>query len=164
MSTAPSTSDDPTFCRLDDQITWYGRKSASHKKYFHAFKLVTLVAGAAIPLAPVVILDEHFVRMLTAVLGALIVVIEGIQQLYQLQTNWITYRSTCEHLKHEKYLFLAGAGSYASTNNPRVLLAEKIESLVSQEHASWTSTQVMTPPRSARQSEGRQTQVGESPQ
>jgi hypothetical protein len=160
MSAAPSTTDDRTLGRLDDQITWYGRKSASHKKYFYAFKLVTLAAGAAIPLIPVLILNEHFSRMLTAILGTLIVVIEAIQQLYQLQTNWIMYRSTCENLKHEKYLFLAGAGSYASTQTPRVLLAERIESLVSQENARWTSAQVMTAVRSANQSEERHASVG----
>jgi len=36
--------------------------------------------------------------------GPAIVVIEGIQQLFQLQTNWTLYRSTWESLKREKYL------------------------------------------------------------
>jgi Protein of unknown function (DUF4231) len=141
MSASPSITNDPTLERLDDQIIWYGRKSTSHKKYFYALKMVTLVAGAAIPLLPVLLLDEQFSRIVTAVLGVVIVVIEGIQQLYQLQTNWITYRSTCESLKHEKYLFLADAGPYAVAQKPHSLLAERIETLVSQEHVKWISVQ-----------------------
>ena len=71
--------------------------------------------------------------------GALIVVLEGIQQLQQYQQNWTTYRSTCERLKHEKFLFLGRAGPYAEVPNPESLLAERVESLVSQEHAAWVS-------------------------
>jgi hypothetical protein len=78
-------------------------------------------------------------------LGAAIACAEGIQQLNQYHHNWITYRATAEALKHEKYLFLSTAGPYASANNPKALLAERIESLVSQEHAKWASTQEQTP-------------------
>jgi len=71
----------------------------------------------------------------------LIVVLEGLQQLNQYQANWISYRSTCEALKREKFLYLAKAGPYATANDPHALLAERIESLTSQEHAKWASTQ-----------------------
>ena len=75
----------------------------------------------------------------TATLGLAVLVIEAIQQLNQDQQNWIAYRSTCEALKHEKYLYLAGAGPYADTGNENriVLLADRIEGLISQEHAKW---------------------------
>jgi hypothetical protein len=66
---------------------------------------------------------------------------EGLQQLNQYQANWITYRSTCEALEHEKFLFLAKAGPYGAAADARVLLAERIESLVSQEHAKWAAGQ-----------------------
>ena len=74
-------------------------------------------------------------------LGALIVVLESIQQLFQFHSNWTHYRSTSEALKHEKYLYLAQAGSYATATHPEALLAERIESRVSQEHSAWASEQ-----------------------
>ena len=55
------------------------------------------------------------------------------------QQNWTTYRSTCERLKHEKFLFLGHAGPYAAVPNPEPLLAERVEGPVSQEHAAWVS-------------------------
>jgi hypothetical protein len=44
-------------------------------------------------------------------------------------------------LKHEKYLYLANAGPYATVAVAHALLAERIESLVSQEHAKWAAGQ-----------------------
>ena len=67
--------------------------------------------------------------------------LEGLQQLQQYQQNWTTYRSTCERLKHEKYLYLAQAGPYTKAPRPDALLAERVEGLVSQEHAAWVSQQ-----------------------
>src|SRR5689334_8245745 len=127
-----SLAQDPTRERLEDQINWYDRKSSWHRRYFNILKIVTIVAAAAIPLLVALPIKSNVKEPLTAALGALIVVMEGIQQLFQLQTNWILYRSTCESLKHEKYLYLAKAGPYGAGENPHSLLAERIESLVSQ--------------------------------
>ena len=65
--------------------------------------------------------------------------LEGLQQLQQYQQNWTTYRSTAERLKHEKYLYLAQAGPFAGAERPEAMLAERVEGLVSQEHAAWAS-------------------------
>lgn len=65
--------------------------------------------------------------------------LEGLLHLNQHQQNWITYRSTCEALRHEKYLYLGHGGPYAKAQDAHALLAERVESLVSQEHAKWAS-------------------------
>jgi hypothetical protein len=48
---------------------------------------------------------------MTGGLVAVIVVLEGAQHLYQFHEQWITYRSTAEALKHERYLYLASSSS-----------------------------------------------------
>jgi hypothetical protein len=123
--------------RLDDQIAWYDRKSASNQRWYKWLKVVTMVSAVFVPLLSV----PDWGRMSAAALGIIIVLAEGLQQLNQFQANWIAYRSTCEALKHEKYLYLAQAGPYESTGRPVALLAERIEGLVSQEHAKWVSAQ-----------------------
>jgi hypothetical protein len=60
-----------------------------------------------------------------------------VQHPYQWQTHWVSHPSTAEALKHEKNLFLSCAGPYATGDRLRVL-AERVEGLVSQEHAKWT--------------------------
>lgn len=123
--------------RLDQQIAWYDRKSASAKRWYHYLKVSQIVIAAAIPVGAA----ADAPSLVAAVLGSLIVVLEGIQQLFQFHSNWTTYRSTCEALKHEKYLYEGAAGPYAEAPDRDARLAERVEGLVSQEHAAWTSTQ-----------------------
>lgn len=128
----------PTMERLEDQISWYDRKSRANQKWFKALRTVSIIAGAAIPITSLMRVEPP---LITAGIGFLIVVVEGLQQLNQYQSNWMSYRATCEALKHEKFLYAALAGPYTSSQNALTLLAERIESLVSQEHAKWYSTQ-----------------------
>jgi hypothetical protein len=132
---------DATLERLDDQIEWYDRHSARQRRFFYFLKVVTIVAAASIPLLAVISPNSGWDKIVPSLLGGLIVVIEGIQQLFQLHDSWILYRSTCESLRSEKYLYLGNAGPYAAAQNPHALLAERVESLVSQEMASWISSQ-----------------------
>jgi len=125
----------PTLERLEDQIAWYDRKSMENQRWFKRSKVAAIVAAAIIPFAAGI----GAPAFLTGGLGVFIVVLEGLQGLNQYQNNWTTYRSTCEELKHEKYLWLAKAGPYASAENPDALFAERVESLISREHAKWVS-------------------------
>lgn len=137
MAMATSEQANPTMERLDDQISWYDRKSKANQTCYKWLKFLTLVSGVLVP----VMSSIDWGRPYAATLGIIIVIAEGLQQLNQYQALWITYRSTCEALKHEKYTYLASAGAYAASEKPLALLAERIEGLVSQEHAKWISSQ-----------------------
>jgi len=134
------TKKDPTMERLEDQINWYDKKSLTNQRLFKLLKIAIIVSAALIPFLSGLGTPVH----ISGGLGVLIVILEGLQQLNQYQQNWIIYRSTCEALKHEKYLFLKRAGDYAQTPNPEILLAERIEGLVSTEHAKWVSSREQT--------------------
>jgi hypothetical protein len=123
--------------RLEDQIIWYDKKSGVNQRRYKWLKVITMVSAALVPVFSV----QDWGRNIAAALGIVIVLSEGLQQLNQYQANWIAYRSTCEALKHEKYLYLAQAGPYSASDNPLAALAERIEGLVSQEHAKWVSAQ-----------------------
>lgn len=146
----PNGADEPTpprppaWERLETQIDWYDRKSNQNQRWFKRLKVLQILTAAAIPVGAAAGVDPNVIGGG----GALIVVIEGLQQLQQYQQNWTTYRSTCERLKHEKYLYLAHAGPYTKAPRPEALLAERVEGLVSQEHAAWVSQQQETTKRS----------------
>ena len=87
-------------------------------------------------------LKFKYFELVVGGLGVLITILEGVLQLNQYQQVWTTYRATSEALTHEKYLFLALAGPYAAAGvNPPVLLAERIEAIMSQENTKWVSLQ-----------------------
>jgi hypothetical protein len=133
---------DPVVERLEDQISWYDRKSSSNQRIYKRIKVTEIVAAAVIPFLPALQLPHA--DWIAGGLGVVITVLEGLLHLNQYQQNWIAYRSTCESLKHEKYVYIAKASPYAGVADARALLAERVESLVSQEHAKWASAQQET--------------------
>jgi hypothetical protein len=130
----------PAWLRLEDQESWYDKKSAVNQKWYKRFKLAQIVLAAAIPI--MALLPMANTKFIVAVFGALIAILEGVQQLYQFHTLWTEYRSMAEHLKLEKYLFLSAGGPYRGLNqeDALILLAERIEEHISKEHAKWIDT------------------------
>lgn len=126
---------DSGYIRLESQISWYDDKSGHCQRCFKYLKLVEIAAAASITIV------ASTSALVAAGLGALVVVLEGVQHLYQFQYNWTSYRSTAESLQHEKYLFLAGADVYENLDPEAAkrLLAARVESLISAEHSRWIS-------------------------
>lgn len=126
-----------TLDRLDDQIAWYDQRSGYCQNAYKTLKVIELIAAGSIPL----LAGLSVSGWITGILGALVVVLEGVQHVNQYHNNWSAYRSTAEALKHEKYLHAAKAGPYAASEAPDALLAERAEGLISQEHAKWVTQQ-----------------------
>jgi hypothetical protein len=138
-STSPAelahTAQPAVLARLDDQITWYERNSQTNKRAYKCLRGWTVFVAAAVPLIAAFGVKDPRVA---ASLAATIALVEGLQHLNQYHSNWLLFRSTCEALKHEKFLYLSSVGTYAAPNG-NVQLAEKIEGIVAQESAKWMS-------------------------
>lgn len=136
MTAASTTTRDVTIDRLEDQLAWYDRASGRAQRNFKVLKTITFVLAGLVPVS--VAFDAP--NVVPAVFGFGVLVAEGLLQLHQYEQHWQSYRSTAEMLKHEKYLFLAAAGPYAEASDAKRMLAERVESLVSQEHARWIAS------------------------
>jgi hypothetical protein len=66
-------------------------------------------------------------------------ILEGILQLNQYRQLWTTSRSACEALNHERWLYFAKAGDYTKSDEPVVVLAERVEAIAFEENAEWAS-------------------------
>jgi Protein of unknown function (DUF4231) len=134
---------DATMERLEGQIKWYSARSDRNQRLYKWLKITVIVLAALIPLLSGLDIPSPtgVPKWVLGVLGALIAIIEGIQQVNQYHASWISYRSTAEALKHEKFLYLGKAGPYLTATDPRALLAERVEAIVSQEHGKWLSSQ-----------------------
>lgn len=127
--------EDSGYARLEDQIRWYDGKSGSNQWWFKRLKVLEIAAAAAVPVTA-----GFLPSWVPAMLGAAIVIVEGVQAINQYQHNWESYRSTCEALRHEKFLFMGRADPYdLPDDEARKLLAQRVESLVSREHAKWVA-------------------------
>ena len=127
----------PAWLRLEDQLGFYDSKSVRCQRWYKWLKTLQVLLAVAIPIFSH--LDPVIAKWTTSIAGGLIAVLEGVQHMNQYSTLWVTYRSTAEHLKHEKYLFLSGAAAYRglTREDSLVLLAERVEERVSTEHANW---------------------------
>ncbi|HEY4679116.1 MAG TPA: DUF4231 domain-containing protein [Candidatus Angelobacter sp.] len=142
MTTTPAATQppDPILERLEDQIGWYDRKSVANQRIYKQIKVIEIIAAAIIPF----LAGFQFFKTwawVTGILGVLVTVLEGLLHLNQYQQNWTSYRSTCEALRHEKFLYIAKAGPYAGASDPRAMLAERVESIASQENSKWSVLQ-----------------------
>ncbi|MFM9912714.1 MAG: DUF4231 domain-containing protein [Methylophilaceae bacterium] len=131
------TASSPAWHRLEQQLEWYDKKSGYCQKLYKVLKLIQISLAVLIPILSN--LETEIAKWSTAVAGASIAILEGIQHMNQYSVLWVMYRATAERLKHEKYLFLSSAGPYKNQSQDErlVTLAERVEEHVSTEHANW---------------------------
>lgn len=136
--------------RVDDQIDWYDRKSQSNQRWFKRLRVAEVVCAVSIPfLSGYVHVYQVPITFTIGVLGVIVAAIAGLLGLYQFQENWIEYRTTCESLKKEKYLFLTCSDPYDCEYEERLqTLVHRVETLISKENTNWA--QYMTQPKEER--------------
>lgn len=137
-ATAPAwVASHPAWLRLEAQLQWYDRKSVSCQNWYKNLKAVQITLTILIPAMS--FLPTDCAKWTTIIAGSAIALLETMQHMNQYSTLWVTYRSTAERLKHEKYLFLSAAGPYRDVQEAErfIQLAERVEEHVSTEHANW---------------------------
>ncbi len=97
------------------------------------FQILQVVSAA---LVPVLTGAEIGSKVAVGSFGAIAAVTTAIISLYKFQERWIQYRSTCETLKHEKYLYVTGVAPYDQEDRFS-LLVHRVEALISKEHSRW---------------------------
>lgn len=127
----------PAWFRLTDQLNWYDAKSRHCQRWYKVLKIAQVTLAILIPATSM--LDAEFAKWSSSIAGILIAILETVQQMNQYSALWVTYRSTAERLKHEKFLFLSIAGPYRNLEDAErlILLSERVEEHVSTEHANW---------------------------
>lgn len=135
--------------RLEDQIKWYDTKSLHNQKRFKQLRMAEIIAASFIPFLTA--LSVNFSNsgltvnsynlgiigtVIVGILGIAITIIASILNLGQHQKNWIEYRTTCENLKKEKYLFITNSEPY-DNDDAFTILVQRVEALVSKENTNW---------------------------
>jgi hypothetical protein len=82
------------------RLRWYSGASRRAKQSFEWLKVAELVVGSAVP----VVAALQVSAAITATLAALVVIAEGLQQLFGWQRDWLGYRGVLQALKREKFL------------------------------------------------------------
>lgn len=123
--------------RIEVQISWYDRRSQINQRWYKGLQLSQFILATSIPFLAGYISDgDNKVVFAIGLIGFLTAILVAILGLYKFQENWIKYRTTCEALKHEKYLFLTSSVPYEIESNFS-LLVQRVENLISSENINW---------------------------
>jgi len=122
--------------RVDTQICWYELQSRRHKWANSSLRIIELTASVSIPIVVAFVYVDITNRIITACLGAIIVVTSGIINLFRFHESRIEYRKTAELLKNEKFLFITNSGCYNAENSFSIFV-EKIEFLIFKQNSNW---------------------------
>ena len=130
--------------RVKEQLQWHSKKARQNKLKFRLYQIIILIASAIIPIVNVsspgdLSTGDLQTRIISSIIGGIIVVVTGITQLEKYQENWILYRTSSELLKKEKYFFENNAGEYSNLDEKErsKLLVERVESIVSAETSKY---------------------------
>ena len=125
--------------RIWNRIIRFHRKGIDNRKKFYQTQTMIILSAAAIPIVNVLELGSYELRIISSVLGALIIAAASIQQLKKYQENWILFRTTEEALRREYYLFKNNAGDYTSmeTDEQKIKLVERVEALLLSQYGNF---------------------------
>ena len=126
--------------RLQNQIDWYDRRSMDNQHTFKRLRKAEIFAAALVPFTSGLAASIPSISLasliITGLLGVGITIMASILALGHHQENWIEYRTTCESLKKEKFMFQTNVEPY-NGDDAFQLLVQRVETLVSKENTNW---------------------------
>jgi len=129
---------------LAGQRGWYGQNASRFKRRLQMLGLGVLVAGAATTILQT-FGNTQWVPIATALLGALVTVMEGWRQIARYEETWSAYRTASERMKRERRLYCNGAGDYHGIDDEEDAFrhfVEALEGIVAEEqHIYWQARQ-----------------------
>jgi Protein of unknown function (DUF4231) len=126
--------------RLNDQIGWYDRKSATNQRWFKRLRFAEIVAAAIIPFLSGFAGGSLPIKVAIGALGVVVAVIASVLGLLNLQEP-----TGLESLRKEKFLFLTQTEP-CDKDDAFHLLVQRVEALLSKENADWAQS-MMKPPK-----------------
>ncbi len=130
---------------LGGQEQWYSKKASRNKAWHQWLGFIVIAAGAGTSLVQIWApappdTPVHWVTILTAVLGAIVVLAKGIERIWNFDDTWAAYRQASETMKREQRLFINGAGPYVDTPEDEaayVLFVNHVERIIAEEQKSF---------------------------
>lgn len=124
--------------RVEDQINWFNAKSQANQHWYKSLRIIEIISAAVIPFIagfgdkiPCGIITIGF-------LGVVIAICAALSALNKYQENWLIYRTTCETLRHEKFLFMTKTKPYDDDESFDQFVT-RVENILSKENYQWAA-------------------------
>src|SRR3954447_10681217 len=133
---------------LKGQRRWYSERASTYKQYTQVLSFVVIGAGAGTSFVQV-LPARPWVPVVTAALGAVVVLVEGWQRIARYGETWSAYRTASERMKREQRLYVNGAGAYREVDEDEAYLrfVEAIEAVLAEEQQIYWQNRGSNPPK-----------------
>ena len=101
--------------RTGNQKQWYSKNATKNKKIFQSIGILIVAFGAFVGIVPLLFgtsSEPTTAEIITAILGALIVMLKGVERIWLPEEKWQNYRKASEALKREKESYIEGISPY----------------------------------------------------
>jgi len=119
---------------LKKQRQWYSNKANALKKRGETIAFLVIFLGAATTFIQA-LPGGPWKSIVSAALGASIVIVEGWKKIARYDDTWRSYRAASERMKHERRLYVNAAGPYEEHDEEkaRKLFVSAVEDIISEE-------------------------------
>jgi len=114
------------------------KKTLKNQRLYRFFQWSVIILAAIVPVF--VLVGGTIERWLAAVSSFFVSVGTASNKTFKFQEKWIDYRTTCETLKKEIYLFRARINEYKDYDDPMALFVSRVEALISRENTLWLTS------------------------
>ncbi len=123
---------------LRGQRKWYSEKAGTYKSWYRRLADIVLVCGALTSALQLLTITDlkPLLPWITAVLGMIVTVAKGLDQIVKPGETWLGYRKASEGMKREYRLYINSAGPYGEElkeTQAYALFVEQIERIISEE-------------------------------
>ena len=136
--------------RVDQYQGWYDKKSVTMKSRYLRMRAFSVVGGGLVPVLINIsddwaILNVPVIKVVVTVISLLVVIVVSLESVFHYREQWKNYRSTEQHLGHEKFLFRSRVGIYRGLSDADAfrLFVERIEEAIASENAATLNVMTM---------------------
>lgn len=103
--------------RTRSQRNWYSENATWNKKLFQTLGILIIILGAMVGVIPLFADAPSKVDILVAIIGALIVILKGVERIWLPEEKWTNYRKASEALLRENEKYVEGIVPYNSSDD-----------------------------------------------
>jgi hypothetical protein len=120
---------------LERSIRWYSENGGRTRLCHQILEVALLVVGSSIAVVALAVPGNG---LPTAVLGAVVVILTGLRQVFHWHENYVRFTNACLALKAERRRYSAGKKPYDDESTRDKVLVEAINRVETEETQGWS--------------------------
>jgi hypothetical protein len=128
--------------RLKNSFKYYSEHAGASRRRHQILEVALLAAASSIPVTALTVPGNGVV---TAIIGAVVVVLAGLRQIFHWNENFMRFTQACQALQAERWRYELELAPYDDPNSREKILIDAVIRIETDETGSWIEIQRHTP-------------------